>query len=262
MGVLDRVVVGVDGTQHGFEALRQALALVPPTASVYAVTALDTSIAAHAGFNMSHLMEQLEDEAEKACATASAMLDAVPDGRATIVRGDAKAVLRAACAEHEATLLALGGRGSSRFLGILAGETASTLLHEATQSILLARPQGAARWRPTRIVVGLDGSKFSLAALSVADELAARLGSNVKVESANGGKRVDPEGPWIDRVDTWDPGHPVVALLDRSLHADLIVVGSRGLHGVRALGSVSERVAHRAECSVLLVHEPVPDAQP
>ena len=166
-----------------------------------------------------------------------------------------------ACAEHDATLLALGGRGSSRFLGILAGETASTLLHEAAQSILLARPQGAAGWQPRRIVVGLDGSEFSLAALAVADELAARLGSSLKVESATGGEAARPEGPWTERVDTWDPGHPGVTLLDRSLHADLIVVGSRGLHGVRALGSVSERVAHRAECSVLLVHEPVPHGQ-
>jgi nucleotide-binding universal stress UspA family protein len=262
MGVLDRVVVGVDGTPFGFEALCQTLALVRPTAVVYAVTALDTRIAAHAGFNVSHLSAQLQDEAVKASAAAAAMMDGVPNGRATVVKGDPKAVLRAACAEREATLLALGGRASSRFLGILAGETASTLLHEAAQSTLLARRQGVEPWRPRRIVVGLDGSEHSLAALAVADELAARLGSSVRVQSSIGGKRLEPDAPWADRVDTWDPGHPVVALLDRSLHADLIVVGSRGLHGVRALGSVSERVAHRAECSVLLVHRPMRNEQP
>jgi nucleotide-binding universal stress UspA family protein len=32
----------------------------------------------------------------------------------------------------------------------------------------------------------------------------------------------------------------------------LVAVGSRGLTGVRALGSVSERVAHQAPCSVLV----------
>jgi nucleotide-binding universal stress UspA family protein len=31
------------------------------------------------------------------------------------------------------------------------------------------------------------------------------------------------------------------------------VVGSRGLQGMRSLGSVSERVAHEARCSVLVV---------
>ena len=34
---------------------------------------------------------------------------------------------------------------------------------------------------------------------------------------------------------------------------DLVVVGSRGLHGLKSLGSVSERVAHRADSSVLVV---------
>jgi nucleotide-binding universal stress UspA family protein len=37
---------------------------------------------------------------------------------------------------------------------------------------------------------------------------------------------------------------------------DLVVVGSRGVHGLRALGSVSERVAHQAHCTALVVHEP------
>ena len=47
--------------------------------------------------------------------------------------------------------------------------------------------------------------------------------------------------------------HPVEALVDASRDAGLLVVGSRGLHGLRALGSVSERVAHSAACSVLVV---------
>ena len=47
-----------------------------------------------------------------------------------------------------------------------------------------------------------------------------------------------------------DPRSPVHALTGAG--ADLIVVGSRGLHGLRALGSVSERVAHGAEASVLV----------
>jgi Universal stress protein family len=51
-------------------------------------------------------------------------------------------------------------------------------------------------------------------------------------------------------------GHPVEVLLAAADSADLVVLGSRGLHGLPALGSVSERVAHRATCSVLVVREP------
>jgi nucleotide-binding universal stress UspA family protein len=51
---------------------------------------------------------------------------------------------------------------------------------------------------------------------------------------------------------------PVDALVAAAADADLLVVGSRGLHGLHALGSVSERVAHRAGCSALVVRPPEP----
>ena len=50
---------------------------------------------------------------------------------------------------------------------------------------------------------------------------------------------------------------PAEALVAAAESADLVVVGSRGLHGFRALGSVSERVAHSAPCSTLVVREPI-----
>jgi nucleotide-binding universal stress UspA family protein len=43
--------------------------------------------------------------------------------------------------------------------------------------------------------------------------------------------------------------------VEASGSADLLVVGSRGLHGLRALGSVGERVANQASCSVLVVRD-------
>jgi nucleotide-binding universal stress UspA family protein len=254
MGVFDRAVVGVDGTDFGFEALHQTLALSPRGGAVYAVTALNTSIAVHAGFNMSHVAAQLEEEAARACATAGEIMGGRLNCTTKVVRGDAKHVLRHVCAEDDATLLALGGRSSSRFLGMMIGETASTLLHDTARSVFLARPQWGQRWHPNRIVVGLDGSDFSLAALAVADDLAERLGSAIQVVTATGGKPVEREGAWAERVTEWDPGHPFAALRDRSTMADLLILGSRGLHGVRALGSVSERVAHRAHCSALVIH--------
>lgn len=105
-----------------------------------------------------------------------------------------------------------------------------------------------------RVVVGIDGSSPSLVALAAADELRARLGSTLLVVFATDGASPRPEGMWTERVDSWDAGHPAEALVERSREADLVVVGSRGLHGLRAIGSVSERVAHHARCSVLVVH--------
>ncbi|HWH14955.1 MAG TPA: universal stress protein, partial [Miltoncostaeaceae bacterium] len=45
----------------------------------------------------------------------------------------------------------------------------------------------------------------------------------------------------------------VDALVEVAATADLLVVGARGVTGIASLGSVSERVAHRAESSVLVV---------
>jgi nucleotide-binding universal stress UspA family protein len=255
MAVFARVVVGVDGTEWGFDALRQALALAPAEDSrVEAVTALHTSPAARTGFDAAHWVDVLTEEAAQARNAAANILGNRPGSSARIVRGTPLQVLREARDKAHATLLALGARHSSRFLGIMLGDTASELLHDGACSVLLARPPHEGAWQPRRLVVGLDGSPPALAALATADELASRVGATVEVVCAtSGGSRV--EGAWTGRVDSWDAAPPVAALLTRSREADLVVVGSRDLHGLRALGSVSERVAHRAHCSVLVVHE-------
>jgi nucleotide-binding universal stress UspA family protein len=51
--------------------------------------------------------------------------------------------------------------------------------------------------------------------------------------------------------------HPGPALVSASQRADLVVVGSRGMGGIRGmlLGSVSEQVVRHAACSVVVVRE-------
>jgi nucleotide-binding universal stress UspA family protein len=56
--VFARIVVGVDGTDWGSEALRQGLLLAPKKNPVLrAVTALDTAPAVHTGFEAPHFAE-------------------------------------------------------------------------------------------------------------------------------------------------------------------------------------------------------------
>jgi hypothetical protein len=145
---------------------------------------------------------------------------------------------------------------SNRFLGIMLGDTGTELVHDAVCSVLLACPADDHPWQPRKTVVGFDGSNHSLAALRMAEELARAFSGSVEVVAATGGKPVECDAAWSDRVDTWVPAHPVAALVERSRTVDLVVVGSRGVHGLRALGSVSERVAHQAHCTALVVHEP------
>ena len=66
MTVFARIVVGVDGTDWGFEALRQALLLAPKENPIlHAVTALDTAPAIHTGMHAPHFAELLANEGQK-----------------------------------------------------------------------------------------------------------------------------------------------------------------------------------------------------
>jgi nucleotide-binding universal stress UspA family protein len=56
-------------------------------------------------------------------------------------------------------------------------------------------------------------------------------------------------------------GNPAEVLVNRSEHASLIVVGSRGLGGLKGmlLGSVGHHCAAHSHCPVVIVHNaPVP----
>lgn len=140
-----------------------------------------------------------------------------------------------------------------------------------------------------RIVVGTDGSSTADCAVDVAGGLALLMGAAVHVVSAyrparaaavlaggGGGQpwfgeeeRSDAEAVLegaaarLSRVDLaviaisrlGDAADVLLAVAEE-IDADLIVVGNRGLTGVRRylLGGVADRVAHHAPCSVHIVH--------
>ena len=246
-------MVGVDASDYGFEALQQALVLRPDNGTLCAVTVLEEHLAAQTGFDARRVAADMADEAEQTRERAEALLGGQASCEARVVRGHALQALTDLCRSERAELVAVGARRRSRPTGILLGAITTSLLHDAPCAVLLARPRWGERWMPQRILVGVDGSEQSLAALATADELAGRFGSTVMVLAATGGKPIEQGRDWAARVGTWASGRAVGALLDESIGHDLVVLGSRGLHGLGALGSASERVAHRAHCSVLVV---------
>jgi nucleotide-binding universal stress UspA family protein len=159
----------------------------------------------------------------------------------------------------EASLLVVGSHGHRRAAEIVLGGVSGELLHAAPCSVLVSRATAAPELFPRAIVAGVDGSPASERALSIAEGLAARFRAPLRVVTALRGKGIDParvrsRAPFAEVVDE----RPVDALVAAAADAELLVVGCRGLHGLHALGSVSERVAHRAGCSVLVVRPPEP----
>src|SRR6185503_20026091 len=105
MALFERIVVGVGGTDWGFEALRQALLLAPKDDPVVrAVTALDTAPAIHTGFQAGHFADLLATEAEEARDAAETIMADREGCEARVVRGKPVDVLRRERDELMATL--------------------------------------------------------------------------------------------------------------------------------------------------------------
>lgn len=248
-----RIIVGVDGSEAGFDACRQVARLAEQDAEIDAVAVVHLGPAVAAALDAAHVVDVLEREAEAALEHAIDILG----GRAhkLYLDGFVTAALLDEIKRFHATLLALGTHEHRRATEILMGGVAGELLHEAPCSVLIARPRPMDSF-PSAIIVGDDGSPHAAAAVSVARELTLRFGITLQVITALDGKDVNlPRVHHHARFAEVVEGHPVTALVEAARDADILVVGSRRLHGFKALASVSERVAHQAPCSVLVVRE-------
>jgi nucleotide-binding universal stress UspA family protein len=193
-------------------------------------------------------------------------------------RGPAGLVLRDA--SPRAALLVLGSRGRGGFTGLLAGSVAVTLAAHGHCPIVVIRGEEPEPDGP--VVVGVDGSATSDAAVALAFEEAAIRGCDLVAVHAWADQAVlddphpeaDPDAPierahevLAERVAAWREKYPEVRVfrtVDRDrpapllLHvaegAQLLVVGSRGRGGFTGLtlGSVSQAMIHHAACPVLI----------
>lgn len=137
----------------------------------------------------------------------------------------------------------------------------------------------------SHVVVGVDGSPSSVAALRWALRYGAAMNCDVRMITAwdvpmsmgyptifddvdwAGEARTVAEKALADTADLRSGvdvaadvvhGHPANVLVDAGKDAELLVVGSRG-HGTAVgmlLGSVSQHCVHRAACPVVVVRAP------
>ena len=187
-------------------------------------------------------------------------------------------LLRAAAS---ASTVVIGSRGHGRAGEALLGSVSQHIARHATCPVIVVREPHDAEAR--RIVVGIDGSQTSAAALDYACERAESTGETV-VAIHGWHVRAPSTDVWNSKarsVDTADrelllaesvagvrADHPDVRLeqevvpvapdkciVDASASASLVVVGSRGrgFFSGMLLGSVSQAVLHRATCPVAVV---------
>lgn len=184
-------------------------------------------------------------------------------------------------AAESASVLVIGSQGHSAAGEALMGSVSQHLARHATCPVVVVRePRDP---EATRIVVGIDGSRSSAAALDYACRRAELTGESVVAIHAwhvwapstdvwaSAPRSVDTEehelllsesiaGVREDHPDVHleqevIPVAPERCLVDASASASLVVVGSRGrgyFSGL-LLGSVSQAVLHRAACPVAVV---------
>ncbi|WP_410645583.1 universal stress protein [Amycolatopsis sp. lyj-346] len=187
---------------------------------------------------------------------------------------------------QQAELLVIGPSGQGALPRVVLGSTAAEVLHTGDRPVVVVRSADASAGTGP-VVVGVDGSDISSAAIGFAFDFAARHGRELLAVHAWTDLPmhvVEPVGGWAeDWPDIRDRGqqlldeslarpaerHPGVtvrrtisvdrpagALLDAAAGAALLVVGShgRGALGRVLLGSVSHAMIYHAPCPVAVVH--------
>lgn len=210
-----------------------------------------------------------------------------------IVTGRPDAEIVGTAEDIGADLVVLGSRGVGRLRRALMGSISTSVVRHARGSVLVVRDVGSAVDRfPGRILLALDGSKEAFAAARFAAEISNTTGSELHVLYVLPTDEAPPYGP-ILLIEEWESslqqakqearrfvdeqarriedecakvkdahlvfGRPdkEIVKLGEELEAGLIVLGSRGLHGVRRalMGSVSDSVVRHARGPVLVVRE-------
>lgn len=282
---MDGIVVGVDESPAGraavLRAVREAVARgsavtavrswLPPTALGYAVGPL--------------LVELVSDARQAAADLAGAALKEACSSTpgADTVEARSEAVMGAAAhvlveAGQGADLLVVGSRGAGALSRAVLGSVSASVLHHASCPVLIVPEPSAPTEGAARVLVGVDGSPDSRAALTTAVEQARLLGATlVPVLVLEGWQ---PEGPPLtvcgaERDEARQmrvaaeaagagglavepvvlQGHPAALLHAMAAPQDLLVLGSRGSGGFARLllGSTSTAVAQHARCPVLVV---------
>lgn len=281
------VVVGIDGSSHARRAADwaadEAARRHAPLRLVYAYS---LPIAGYAGYSMApdNLGRMLRVEGATLLARVSREIVARHpdlDVSTRLFQGDPVVALRRE-SEH-ARLTVVGSRGQGRVSGALLGSVAMAITGHCTAPVAVIPAEGNGGTADGPVVVGVDGSATSDAAIGFAfDEAAIRHTPLVAVLAWNDPRATLPDlsveqyakleenarRPLVDALVPWGDKYPDVVveiqvvrarptqtLLTFARFAQLLVVGSRGRGGFTGmlLGSTSHAVITHALCPVIVV---------
>ncbi len=283
------VVAGVDGSECALQAVRWAAAEAArrhlPLRLVAAHTWPAGGLVGDPGLGFDPRAVLREVVHSRLAAAETVAAEAVPGLAVEKAEAEGDPVAVLAGESERAELLVLGDRGLGGFTGLLIGSVAVALCTQAGCPVVVVRELDPTARRSEPVVVGVDGSPASEAAVAFAVEAAALRGVPLVAVHAWHDVAVDPT---MASLVNWDAvesderevlaerlaglrashpdlavrrlvvrDRPARALVDESRGAQLVVVGSRGRGGLRGLllGSVSQQLLHHAHCPVAVVRD-------
>ena len=305
-----KILIGYDGSENSDFALddlkraglpKSVDATVLTVADVFlppALTNPEDVFPAQLPHSVRLAREQAEHKLKEAAVTAKRAGERIKKNfpawnvrHVAVANSPAWAVIQKA-AEYEVDLVVVGALGHSVLGGrVILGSVSQRVLYEATTSVRIARPGLRKHSEPIRLLVGVDNSSYSEAAVemiyrrdwpagtevrlvTVVDTVIA-IAPNPKEPSLMKWIEVGDADSWEEIRQSFEPsadklrtrgldatvmiikGDPKEALTEEaeSWRADCIFVGSKGTRGLERLllGSVASAVSARAKCTVELV---------
>jgi nucleotide-binding universal stress UspA family protein len=278
-----RLVVGVDDNHVARRALIVARRLASRLQGRLVVAHAIPAGPRHP-YALAHNAQRLRDEVEAAARDCvSRLVDGVgcrPPDEIVIGRGVPSDFLRRTADVREASLIVVGARARGAVQRAVLGSVSCSLAATARRPVVIV-PAGcddgvlsAADDPDTTILCGVDGSRYSVAAVAVATDLAERMGARLVIahawqppapEERRSGLRLvhrmlehAASAPGVDAcLAEGSPGEALNALAE---DADLVVVGSggRGPAGGALLGSTSTLLALHGRCPVVVAPATTP----
>lgn len=244
--VFDRVVCCINDSAGSRVALHQAAAVLSPVGSLAIVTVVKLPLT-YSAYGGAMIARDIERDAGRLLDDAAGVC---PGARTELLYGSVVERVVRELKDVDASLAVVGGHHHHRSVGVLLGSAATRLVHRAPCSILVARPAMDAF--PRLIVVGDDGSDTAGRAVAAAYELADRHDARLRHVLTGSSPPSPTPALEVEADVVEDSRHLHESLVEASALADLVVIGRAGT-GAAAVRSESERVAHDAACSVLVV---------
>jgi len=255
------IICAVDGTLGSTAAVRLAASLAAPDGhlTLLAVTAVAGSGDYETADISPSRAERLLSSDKRIAAEAGVRASAVIDPRSP-----AAEVILERAAEHE--LLAIGPPGTW-LSEMIVGGTAKTMLSRFTTPMLVVRQPYVDSLHRRQILIASDGGEGSDRLIELGARIARSQDARVRLvnalgsESTTNPRAIRAQAQALARAvpdagePHIEPGRPweVIAGAAAGSDAALIILASRRLAGLRALGSVSRRAVYEAPCAVLVV---------